>query len=36
MEARSAKRGGGGGYALLPLDLVALVHAGDRGLTQRC
>ena len=35
MEARSAQRGGGGGYALLPLDLVALVHARDRGRAQR-
>ena len=34
MEATSAQRGGGG-YALLPPDLVALVHVGDRGRAQR-
>ena len=34
METSSAQRGGGGGSTLLPLDLVALVHVGDRGRTQ--
>ena len=34
METSPAWRGGGGG-TLLPLDLVALVHVGDRGRTQR-